>query len=130
MEMKLYHGTSSANEESIRANGLVPNYAGSRHLTKPSGEVGAGVYFTPYREYAEIYGDLLLEMEADVEVRKFDSRPIFTSHHDCGGVIMNVETEIWNDEPGIKDEDFEVVFNETIAPERLRFIMKEREVLE
>lgn len=128
--MKLYHGTSSANEESIRANGLVPNYAGSRHLTKPSGEVGAGVYFTPYREYAETYGDLLLEIEAEAEVRKFESRPIFTSHHDCGRIVTNVQTEIWDDEPGLREEDFEVVFNETIEPERLRFIRKEKEVLE
>lgn len=60
--MRVYHGTSAANAQSIMENGFDVNAP----RTRDPGDFGFGMYFTTDRERAERHGEAVLEAVVDL----------------------------------------------------------------
>ncbi|CAE7224056.1 unnamed protein product [Symbiodinium natans] len=76
--MKMYHGTTAANAQSILENGFKPS---------SNGMLGKGVYVSADIEKAKRYGHSVLEVEAKLgKTKKIDSQshPMRTSWHSHG----------------------------------------------
>ena len=62
--MRMYHGTSAANAQSIMENGFDVNAP----RTRDPGDFGFGMYFTTDRDRAERHGEAVLEVVVDDEM--------------------------------------------------------------